>query len=783
MGENRRSSTGSQQKPCFRDEFRSEGESATVSEVSVNSNQPRGRNAGSEASTSSVKELDPGADNFLRFLSASQRRVCTLGGRNSQSHLACRHRNNADSDPATSSPLSSDSLSMEMEMLSTPQGRREWTQKQVHERKSEYVIPLDVQIFTGTWNVCGAKPAAELQNWLFADGRGSDIYAIGLQEVQPLSGISAMATDPARGKSWTDFIGKTLAAEGDYVCLSSRQMVGILLLVYVRRKHLEDVQDIMITEAGTGFLNKGGNKGAVAMRFQLHETSFCFVACHLAAQQNNTARRNQDFREVMRKTTFTDEAEYTSLTNMLHSAQRSHKIIEHDLIVWFGDLNYRIDLSSADVLEAIKAEDWDRLIACDQLHMARSLEPDLFQGFKEADLNFAPTYKMNSDKEGYVLGENGVPSRPPSWTDRILWKTTDNNTVGKPSLGRDELCFDVKCLSYRRHEVLTSDHRPVSARFRARILQVNGDSRSRVISDIHSQLLPDVEISPEQLWFERLYLNAESSGSFAVKNMGKVPVEFDIRAVPSWMEVVPTSGTVPAGDAAFLRVTIRMDRKMDARMRAEKWTSDACETLPLEGAFKLAVQDGPTLELPVVSSYLCCGLGASLEALCTSSVDPQVEVPLCISMLCDGIATSASAFTNPGSQRGLSNIFEAVSNAETLSTEEAGGVFSECLLHYLRCLDKPLVAADCFDAFAYAGTSMQQEVIGSAMSLLAQPNRSTLEYILASLRKANLSDETQLHAYPALAEVVFDLPRELMKASLDEDLGRLALALQHWKGV
>lgn len=42
-----------------------------------------------------------------------------------------------------------------------------------------------------------------------------------------------------------------------------------------------------------------GNKGAVAIRLDLYDTSFCFVTAHLAAGQESLAERNADYRTII----------------------------------------------------------------------------------------------------------------------------------------------------------------------------------------------------------------------------------------------------------------------------------------------------------------------------------------------------------------------------------------------------------------------------------------------------------------------------------------------------
>ena len=99
-------------------------------------------------------------------------------------------------------------------------------------------------------------------------------------------------------------------------------------------------------------------------------------------------------------------------------------IDDHDLVIFFGDLNYRIaeDVRDEDVLAFIHADMCLELSQkCDQL----ILEMDAgraFAGFHEGLLLFPPTYK-------YIPGTAELDTRPhkknrcPAWCDRILWRT------------------------------------------------------------------------------------------------------------------------------------------------------------------------------------------------------------------------------------------------------------------------------------------------------------------------------------------------------------------------
>ena len=66
-----------------------------------------------------------------------------------------------------------------------------------------------------------------------------------------------------------------------------------------------------------------GNKGGVAIRFELYQTSICFVNSHFAAHLPQYKERNKNFRDISKKMIFKE-----ILSNK--------RIMDHDMIFWLG---------------------------------------------------------------------------------------------------------------------------------------------------------------------------------------------------------------------------------------------------------------------------------------------------------------------------------------------------------------------------------------------------------------------------------------------------------------
>ena len=138
-------------------------------------------------------------------------------------------------------------------------------------------------------------------------------------------------------------------------------------------------------------------------------------------------------------------------------------MMDHEICILNGDLNYRIDTMSRDtVIHAIKAKNLNKLLDRDQLLLSRRKNPGFrLRDFNEAAITFWPTYKYDVGTDNY---DSSDKKRAPAWCDRILSRSGGGT-------GR------VTQLSYGRHDVRVSDHRPVSATFRLRIKTIDQEMR------------------------------------------------------------------------------------------------------------------------------------------------------------------------------------------------------------------------------------------------------------------------------------------------------------------
>ncbi|RPD80946.1 inositol polyphosphate phosphatase [Lentinus tigrinus ALCF2SS1-7] len=313
-------------------------------------------------------------------------------------------------------------------------------------RLVEYSTTKTCTIFVGTWNLNGRPPSSEsLLPWLFPRPSAPDIFALGFQEIVPLTAQQIVQTDPEKKRVWEAKILDTLDRRPnkkcDYILLRSHQLVGTALLVLVKKELTAVIRNVEAASHKTGLRGMSGNKGAVGIRLEYHDTTFCFLTAHLAAGHSNVLERNADYRTIV---------------NGLHFL-KGKTIDSHQNVIWLADTNYRIDLDNERVRTLALMDDFDGLLAADQLRRAID-DGEVFNGYQEGPLLFQPTYKYDLHSDNYDTGEK---MRIPAWTDRILFK---GNSLDLTVYSRAEL----KC----------SDHRPVFALFRAEVRIIDHAKRA-----------------------------------------------------------------------------------------------------------------------------------------------------------------------------------------------------------------------------------------------------------------------------------------------------------------
>ncbi|RZB61328.1 type IV inositol polyphosphate 5-phosphatase 3-like isoform X2 [Glycine soja] len=251
-----------------------------------------------------------------------------------------------------------------------------------------------------------------------------------------------------------------------YVRIVSKQMVGIFITIWVRRSLRKQIQNLKVSTVGVGVMGYIGNKGSISVSMSIHQTLFCFICTHLTSgeKEGDELKRNADVYEILRRTHF-HSLSYVGLPK---------NILDHERIIWFGDLNYRINLSNVETKALISKKQWSKLVEKDQLML--ELKNGVFGGWSEGVLNFPPTYKYEVNSDKYYGEDPKVGKRSPAWCDRIL-------SYGK----------GMRLLSYRRAELKLSDHRPVTAKYMVEVETFSPRKLQRALT------FTDAEIENEQV--------------------------------------------------------------------------------------------------------------------------------------------------------------------------------------------------------------------------------------------------------------------------------------------
>jgi len=166
------------------------------------------------------------------------------------------------------------------------------------QNQAEFTTYQNLNIFICTWNVADFTPSKDFDLMGVFNFEGQnlpDIVSFGLQEYIELTASNVVVgSGTTADLLWRDCILHNLSQLQDYILLSKETLVGLLSLVFIRKDLLGRVSNINVDIVKTGLAGTLGNKGGIAVRFDVDESSLCFINAHLEAgnKQNNVRLSN-----------------------------------------------------------------------------------------------------------------------------------------------------------------------------------------------------------------------------------------------------------------------------------------------------------------------------------------------------------------------------------------------------------------------------------------------------------------------------------------------------------
>ncbi|KAI8596049.1 Endonuclease/exonuclease/phosphatase [Dissophora ornata] len=519
---------------------------------------------------------------------------------------------------STSNPLSMYFLQPEEGQPSLPSAgmrldlgvvKESWIEKEMRARESAFTEYGFMHAFVGTWNVNGRTAPDSLDAWLNVDSETKpDIYVLCFQELD-LSAEAYIVLDSSKEEEWTRAIAVSLG--GGYQKVMSKQLVGLLIVMYAKNDHAKYIKEVTAHSAGVGIMGMLGNKGGVSIRIRYKDSYLCFVDSHLAADSSQIERRNQDYQEICRRLSFPSTNPYDitkspAVNAALAVANKMVSIFECDHTIWAGDLNYRIGLPEDQVKAHLRTNDYDSLIKHDQLGSQRR-QQKAFSEFEEHPITFCPTYKYDV---GTSTWDSSEKRRVPAYTDRILWRSKDSSED------------NVKTLFYKSHMVFTtSDHKPVSALFKLKVKTLLHDKQAEVhqaivrdLDKYENECMPDATISSSNVIFDEVRYLEPKKTTITIKNTGGFPTQYrfkpklqDERFCRPWIWVNPPVAMIMPGESAKIHLTVMVDNESAPLLNTGKEKMDDILILHLE--------HGKDYFISVSGTYIRTCFGNSLEWL------------------------------------------------------------------------------------------------------------------------------------------------------------------------
>ncbi|CCG81072.1 Inositol-1,4,5-trisphosphate 5-phosphatase 1 [Taphrina deformans PYCC 5710] len=568
-----------------------------------------------------------------------------------------------------------------------------YMQDTLQERKAEYSDVQDITIKCSTWNMAGKDISESLITLLReSDGDPTTVYCTAFQEMD-LSAEAYITTTDTRAQSYQAYIE---GAIGEYYeLIASHQLVGMLLCVYAHKSVVPTISNVLKSYVPCGILGMIGNKGAVGIKFDVMNTTFAVLNCHLAAGQGGSDKRNSDLGDIFKRI-FNDSGVWDSGLSGI------------DNVIVMGDLNYRLNATRPHVDAMLRAKDVDTLLDSDQLNEQRR-QGRVLVDWAEGPITFNPTYKFDIGTDLYDSSEK---QRIPSFTDRILIRSAHHNMT---------LVED----SYKSvPEYYQSDHKPVVAKFRAKVEVLLADRQERVRNEVYKKFdkhendaIPSVKVKAgeDEIDYGRVFYSQPITKLFTVYNPGASTASFSFsrnsagQICKPWFWPVPNRGALRPQESTVIQVTVCVDSDDATVLNSGHETFNDVLVLHVEG--------GTDNYVSLAGTWQRTCIGQSLEALSTQAVIRDGSshiagsmdttfVPKAIYRICEYLTTTTSTssvplFTGSATRRALDRLQD---NLDTGSELDLGDLdrddrtiaLCNLLVSILRTMSVPVLGGPPF---------------------------------------------------------------------------------------